>query len=300
MSRPATAALTAVGVLVLLLGLRDMFHTLLHPTGQGRLTGWVLSACWRLSRATGHRAGSAVGPGAMVVVVLLWVALQVTGWALVYLPHVPQGFAYGAGVDPSDYSTVLEAGYVSAVTLTTLGYGDVIPTDPWVRAVSPLEALTGFALLTGGLTWFSQIYPPLSRRRALALELKALADADAEGLGGLDGDPAVVTRVLDRVTTAASQVRIDFVHHAEGFYFQESEPDLSLAHQAGHLLRLRDAALGSPDPSVRRSGRRLSLAVDQLSKVLDDNLLHVGGEPAEVLAAYAREHGHDARVARPR
>src|SRR5690606_25494602 len=161
------------------------FHTLLHPTGQGRLTGWVLSGAWRLSRVTGHRAGSAVGPAAMVAVILLWVALQVIGWAMVYLPHVPDGFAYGAGIDPADYPRVMEAVYVSAVTLTTVGYGDVVATDPWIRALSPLEALTGFALLTAGLTWFSQIYPPLSRRRALALELKGLADTgyadDLEG-----------------------------------------------------------------------------------------------------------------------
>ena len=51
--------------------------------------------------------------------------------------------------------------------------------------IAPLEALTGFVLLTTALAWFAQIYPPLSRRRALALQLHSwrmratVADVDA-------------------------------------------------------------------------------------------------------------------------
>lgn len=290
MSLAAATVLTVGGVLVMLVGLWDMFHTLLHPTGQGRLSSGVLAGAWRLSRATGHRARSAVGPAAMVAVILLWVALQVLGWAMVYLPHVPQGFTYGSGVDPADYHDVVEAAYVSTVTLTTLGYGDVVPTQPWIRAASPLQALTGFALLTAGLTWFTQIYPPLSRRRALALELKGLAETDLAD--DLEVDPAVATRALDTLTAEVGKVRIDFAQHSEGFYFQESDPDLSLVRQVGYLLTLRDAALASSDALVRGSGRRLSLAVEQLSWVLDTDFLHHGGEPGEVFTAYATEHGH--------
>lgn len=288
------AALTVLGIAVVAVGLWDMFHTLLHPTGQGALTTRLLAVSWRLSRATGHGAGSSVGPAAMVAVILVWVVLQVLGWALVYLPHVPEGFTYAAGVDPSDYADVVEAAYLSAVTLTTLGYGDVVATNPWIRALSPVEALTGFALLTAGLTWFTQIYPPLSRRRALALELNGLADT--RFADELDADPAVVTRVLDTLAAEVTKVRIDFAQHNEGFYFQESEPDLSLATQVTYVLLLRDRALRSPDAVVRASGRRLALAVEQLSTVLDDAFIHSGGEPADVFAAYAAEHGRASRT----
>ncbi len=286
------AALTAVGIVVLVVGLRDMFHTLLHPTGQGRVSGWVLAGMWAASRASGHRLGSAIGPAAMVAVILLWVALQVLGWALIYLPHVPDGFVYSSGVDPGDYFAVLEAVYLSTVTLTTLGYGDVVATDPWIRVVSPLEALTGFALLTAGLTWFSQIYPPLSRRRALALELKGLADTSyADNLR--QTEPTVLTRVLDALVVDVGKVRIDFAQHSEGFYFQERDPDLSLARQVSYLLRLRDEAVEVPDAAVRRSGQRLAVAIEQLSGVLDANFVGTGQGPAQVFAAYATEHGHE-------
>ncbi|MGC5583157.1 MULTISPECIES: potassium channel family protein [Ornithinimicrobium] len=286
---------TVAGIVVIVIGLHDMFHTLLHPTGQGRLSRLVLVGAWRISRATGHRLGSTVGPLAMVVVILLWVLLQLLGWALIYLPHVPEGFMYSSGVDPSDYPDVLEAVYLSAVTLSTLGYGDMVATDLWIRTAAPLQALTGFALLTAALTWFTQIYPPLSRRRSLALELKGLADSDwAQSVDA--EDPAVLSRVLDTLAAEMLKVRIDFAQHSEGFYFQEREPDFALARQLPYALQLRDVALASSQTVVRRSGRQLSLAIEELSSELDDNFLHTGGDPEKVFAAYAADHGQEPRA----
>ncbi len=286
--------MTVAGIVVIGLGLHDMFHTLLHPTGQGRLSRMVLAGMWRVSKATGHRLGSTVGPLAMVVVILVWVLLQLLGWALIYLPHVPEGFMYSSGVDPSDYPDVVEALYLSAVTLSTLGYGDMVATDLWIRTASPLQALAGFALLTAALTWFTQIYPPLSRRRALALELKGLADSDWADSAD-DADPAVLTRVVDTLAAEVIKARIDFAQHTEGFYFQERDPDLALVRQLPYALCLRDAALASSEAVVRRSGRQLALAIDQLTSELDDNFLHTGGDAQEVLVAYAADHHHEPR-----
>ena len=287
--------LTALGIVVVVAGLMDMFHTLLHPSGQGRLSRLVLSAVWRVSKATGHRAGSAVGPAAMVAVVLLWVVLQAAGWALIYYPHIPGGFMYSSGIDAAAYSDAVEAVYVSVVTLSTLGYGDVVATDPWIRVASPFEALTGFALLTAALTWFTQIYPPLMRRRALAQELKGLADADyAETVGPIE--PAIASRVLDSLQADLTKISVDFTQHTEGFYFQESNPDLSLARQLPYALRLRDAAMARSEPAVRLSAQRLSSALEQLGSEIKDDFVGTGEHPGEVFAAYAAEHGQSTRA----
>lgn len=114
-------------------GLRDMYHTLLHPGGKGALSHAVPSVLWRISRATGHRFGAVLGPGAMRAVVLLWMLWQGTGWALLYLSHVPEGFLYSSGMEPARYNDFAEALYVSLVVLATPGSGDVVATDPWVR-----------------------------------------------------------------------------------------------------------------------------------------------------------------------
>jgi hypothetical protein len=52
----------------------------------------------------------------------------VVGWALVFLPQMPQGFNFAPGLDPSQHSGFLDAIYVSLVNLTSLGYGDITPS----------------------------------------------------------------------------------------------------------------------------------------------------------------------------
>jgi hypothetical protein len=192
-------------------------------------------------------------------------------------------------VNPVDYPDALDALYISLVTLATLGFGDVVATDPWVRLATPLEALTGFALLTAALTWFTQIYPPLSRRRSLALELKALSD-----VGYADGiareDPVTVARVLDGLAAEVAKARIDFTQHGETYYFQEEDPDLSLARQLSYALELRDRAAASPSPEVCTSARRLGLALEQLGQKLREEFVSTGTTPEEVFAAYATDH----------
>ncbi|MEX5236682.1 potassium channel family protein [Kocuria arenosa] len=261
--------LTLLGIAIVVVGLWDIYHSLLHPSGTGAVGGRAQSGVWWMSRRTEHRFGSAVGPGSMISVVVLGVLLQGVSWALVSLPHVPGGFTYSPGVDPLDCPDVVDALYVSLVTLVTLatpGFGDVVATDPWIRLATPLEALTGFALLTAALTWFTQIYPPLSRRRSLALELKSLAEVDyADGIA--EKDPVTAARVLDGLTAEVSRAR-----------------------QLAYALDLRDRAAASSAPPVRTGAGRLDLALEQLARKLREDFVSSGEAPEEVFAAYAADH----------
>ena len=49
---------------------------------------------------------------------------------------------------PEGARTGAEMVYYSFVTLTTLGYGDIVPVSPSARALATLEALTGQLYLT--------------------------------------------------------------------------------------------------------------------------------------------------------
>lgn len=287
--------LTVLGVVIVVAGVRDIYHSLLYPSGKGALSQAVMAAVWRASKATGHRFGSAVGPAAMVAAVVLWVAMQGMGWALIYAPHIPGGFVYSSGMDPARYHDFVEALYVSLVTLATLGFGDVVATDPWVRMAAPLEALAGFALLTAALTWFTQVYPPLSRRRALALDLKGLADTGyAELLPRLD--PVSAARVLETLASDVHKIRVDFTQHTESYYFQEEDPDLSLARHLPYALTLHDAAAASPAPELQAGAGLLDLALDQLAAKLRDGFVDAGEGLHEVFAAYAHDHGRAPRT----
>jgi voltage-gated potassium channel Kch len=55
--------------------------------------------------------------------------------------------------------------YFSFVTLTTTGYGDIVPLHPYARSLANIEAVIG------------QLYPATLLARLVTLELKSRPDA---------------------------------------------------------------------------------------------------------------------------
>ncbi len=279
-----------VGVVLIAVALNDVFHTLLRPASTGRLTTLVFRAMWSLSRRRGPLTIG--GPLTILATIGVWIALVALGWALIYLPHVPDGFTY-SGVDPDDYHPFLEALTYSLVALTTLGLGDAVPTDPVIRLLSPLEALTGFALLSAAVSWFLQLYPALARRRALAIELTSL---HSSGLSGLPAavSPGYAASVVSSVARAFAEVTADLVQNTEIFYFTERDERLSASRATGYAMELRDTATRSDDPDLHAAGVLLAHVLDELARVLTDQYPHVTGESTDdVLRAVAGSHGHD-------
>ncbi|MFH8771115.1 potassium channel family protein [Streptomyces sp. NPDC017958] len=209
---------TLVGAAVVLIILRDVFHTLWHPTRHGGLSRVVMSLLWRLStrgRESSRTAGLA-GPVGMVTVVATWACAVAVGWALVYWPHMPEAFSYSPTLKASEHSGPVDALYLSLVTVATLGLGDIAPSADWLRIVAPLEALVGFALLTATVSWILGIYPALARRRALALRISQLRRADPTA-----GQPAsdVGAAVLGQLAADIARTCVDFLQYPESYYF---------------------------------------------------------------------------------
>ncbi|MBC7633588.1 MAG: two pore domain potassium channel family protein [Flavobacterium sp.] len=277
---------SGLGAVMVVLVLRDIFHTLGHPGFQGRLSRVVLGTTWRVSR--GRRMAGLAGPLAMLTVIGVWGLLAVVGWALVYLPHLPGGFTFASGRAAGDTNPVLDALYISLVTISTLGLGDAIPVSGWLRVANPLEALFGFALLTVAVSWVLQIYPALTRRRVLSIRLMLLRRADT--LDHLDSSWAA--GVLEGLATSIVGVRVDLSEYAETYYFREDEMEASLAATLGYAAELARAGSVSPRSDVKHASTILTCALDDLAHVLDDRFLHVGGLLPEVIDAFALDHGH--------
>jgi len=125
----AIASIT-FGVVIIVVSWYDVFHTLLNPSGRGTLSRLVFAGSWRASRRWG-RAGGIVGPASIVIVLGSWAGLQIIGWAFIYLPSLPADFVYGPGINGEAFVPVIEALYFSAATLTTLGFGDLVPNQQW-------------------------------------------------------------------------------------------------------------------------------------------------------------------------
>jgi hypothetical protein len=280
---------TVLGAAIVVYGLSEIFLTLVHPHARGRLTRGIVAGIWHLTSRFGRRARAASGPVAAISVVLTWTAIQAIGWALIYLPHVPDGFLYSDGIDPALYPDLLEALYFSLVSLSTLGFGEVVPTEPVVRLLSPLQAVTGFALLTGGATWLLQLFPTLARRRSTALYLTLLGRAGyPEQLGEMDGSAAA--GVLHTVAQQIASVRVDLSQSPESYYFREGEAPASLGHALPVAQALADAAATSPGSALRLAGTVLDEALEELSGCLRDDFGARGDSRSDIMASFARDH----------
>ncbi len=86
-----------------------------------------------------------------------------TRWALwTVLVAVLFGLAYTqVDLDYGDHRTFLSAMYFSVVTLTTLGYGDVLPVSPAAQVLTVAEVVLGYVALGGLLSIFAS---KMSRR----------------------------------------------------------------------------------------------------------------------------------------
>lgn len=285
--------LSTVGAVVVLVALWDVFHTLWHPKGFGRLARCIFGlAWWTTARVLPRHTRRLAGPIAIVGTVGLWTVMLVVGWALVYLPHVPHGFAFSSSLQPERSSDLVIALYLSFVTLTTLGFGDVTPTDPVLRMLVPVEALLGFVLLTAAISWVLQVYPALGRRRTVAHHLMLTGSRRSLGLVE-SGSASFAGRTLEGATDGIVQVETDLLQYSESYYFLEEDRRRSLAVALPHALELVDAGRRSPAPEVRLAADVLADAVDSLARLLDEAYLHTEGTTSDVLAAYADDHRID-------
>lgn len=281
-----------VGSLLVVVVIRDVFHTLFHPIGHGSIAPQVMKFVWWLLRLfhPDRRIASLTGPLGIALVVLTWGALAVLGWAMLYFAQMPGGFAYSSELNPAERHGVFDSLYLSLVTIGTLGFGDIVPTSPFLRLLVPLEALFGFMLLTAAVSWVLQIYPALHRRRVLALQLSTLREARrAQPDLGIDSIP---TDVLTGLAAAIVEARNDFTQYGATYYFRDLEADASLAFSLEYATQLADAAEGSAHPQTRLAGALMSAAVDSLAGLLDDEFLQLGGDTEAVIRAYAADHRH--------
>ncbi len=287
---------TAVGAVLVLVALRDIFHTIWHPTGRGGLSRRLMAAVWRVGRRRGA-LGPLAGPLAMVVVVLAWVLLILLGWALVYWPHLPDGFVFGSNLDPASRAGPLDAVYLSTVTLATLGFGDIVPAADWLRLAVPIQALIGFALITAAVSWVLQVYPALTRRRALAVRVSLLRRVDTPALVA-DPQSGLAAPLLQDLAIGLAQLRVDLTQYAETYYFRDGDADASLPAMLGVVLDLSERARRAPGADTRYAGELLATAVGDYLHVVNEHFLRIGGSTRAIASAYAHDHGQEVAGAR--
>jgi len=181
------------GIVCLFAVLFDAFQTIILPrraSGRYRLTRIFYLLTWspwvfitkRLHDARKRESAfSYYGPMSLIFLLVVWAAVMVVGFALIYYalgsPFIDS--AQGPGF-PSDL-------YVSGTTIFTLGLGDVTPRNPWARELVILEAGTGLGFLAVVMGYFPVLYSAFSRREVSI----SLLDARA-------GSPPTATEMMRR------------------------------------------------------------------------------------------------------
>jgi hypothetical protein len=268
--------LTLAGALLIAVTLRDIFETLFHPQGKGVIGRAIAHGVWAAAHLL-HRRGSGqplyAGALAYVFVLASWTAMLAFGWALVFLPHLPEGFHFDSGLEPSEHDTLLDAIYISLTNLTSLGYGDISPEDTVLRVLGPIETLFGLGLLTASISWLVSIYNALSRRETLEHEVHLLREAEKD----LDeplaaAEPELLERMLSSFSTQTIAVRRDLIHLPITHYFQSAEERRTREELRAFLRELIDQANDESRPvALRLQADMLSRALDDFERTLDEH-----------------------------
>jgi hypothetical protein len=154
-----------VGLVLVAVVLRDTFETIILPrrvSGRVRVSKIFYQVTWRPVAAIGRRMPpgdrretflSTYGPISLILLIILWGILLVTGFALLL---------WAAGFDAT-----ISGGnnlYVSGTTFTTLGIGDFTPKTDLARLLTVVEAATGFGFLAVVISYLPVLYQSFSRR----------------------------------------------------------------------------------------------------------------------------------------
>jgi hypothetical protein len=287
---------TVLGVLLIALALRDIFDILFHPLGRGMIARRIVRGIAAVARRSPRDSGTLgllAGPLSYVAVVGTWATLLAVGWALVFLPHLPQGFNFDPALDPAAHSGFLDALYVSLVNLTSLGYGDISPQSPLLRILGPVETIFGLGLLTASISWLISIYGAISRRDSLAHEVLLTKEAE-ERLGEklADADPALLETMLAGFAEQLIRARRDLIHFPIVHYFRTEDEERALAGLLPFLGSLADEAGEEDRPhSLRVRAEILRMAIDDFAETLRVRLQLPGGSTDETLRHYQSDHG---------
>lgn len=178
-----------LGTGLVLLVAYDVYATILHARARSGPVGETLnSIAWRaarfvafrLPRQRRHKTLNMVGPLLLPLLLIIYLLLLVSGFALIYYAHMPAQFV----VEPEAAShPFIESIYFSGITLTTVGYGDIAPHTPAMRLVALIESASGFALISLAVTYLITVYSALERKRAVALSFYHQAEEGADVAG---------------------------------------------------------------------------------------------------------------------
>lgn len=171
------------GIFVVILVLYDLFQTVVLPRPtpitfrpSGRMVALLYALTWRVSVWLPKRREQILGifaPSIAVALLTYWAVGLIVGYGLILS-------ALRTQIQPQPH--IGTALYLSALSLLTLGFSDVIPVGGLARLVVTVEAATGLSLFALIITFLFALFGEFQRREILVVTLSARAGAPPSAL----------------------------------------------------------------------------------------------------------------------
>jgi hypothetical protein len=194
-------------VFVVIFTLRDIFQVVIVPraaTAAFRPSRYLTRYTWRAWPRVAYRMYAnadrredflaTFAPFNLVLILVVWVALLVTGWGL---------FFYGIRAQLSHADMTFGAAvYYAGASLLTIGYGDIVAITTFARIMSLVAAASGLGTVAVVTSYLFATFGSFQTRERFVVTLASRAGLPPSGLGlleihaqaGLRDDLAAVLR----------------------------------------------------------------------------------------------------------
>ena len=245
--------LTLLGALLIAVTIWDVFITVFSASGAGVLTDRFVRALWSTllwvhRRRAIHGLLALTDPFVLAASIALWYLLLGLGIYLLLVAHT------GAVVhaQSGERATLLEQLYFVSTTISSLGYGDLIPSRLPFTLISTLATTLATTIITVALSYVLSVLNAAIDRRTLAQAVFGLGTSSAQILdhaqlhdahGSMKNHLMALSSQIDRA--ALRQLAYPVVK-----FFHSPRPELSPARA---LLLLSDTCfLAANLPEERR------------------------------------------------
>ncbi|GAB2798289.1 ion channel [Halomonas shantousis] len=277
-----------MGTLLILFVAYDCTRTTLSASSSGPLTNRLSKGTWSVlmayhRRRPHHSLLGAAGTWVTLTLIFCWLSLTWLGWWLVFCGD-PQAVVNSTSMATA---SLIERAYFVGYTITTLGYGDLVPNTSLYQILCFLAAGNGFLLFTLSITYAIPIVSAATQKRQLALSINALGHDPLEIIrqGADDGSFQSLCNQLQQVQSSivgSSQQHLAYpiLHY---FHSEETNSALPLA-----LARL-DEALSmilfscTSLPSTSRSQMAITQrSIDEFLHTLESAFVHPTREAPDI------------------
>ncbi|MHB8178684.1 MAG: potassium channel family protein [Vulcanimicrobiaceae bacterium] len=174
------------GAVIVWVTLSDVFKSAIVPreVDHHRVSALISTFLWRIWRRRAdliHESGrreyflGTYAPFQMIFVLMLWVALLIVGYGLIF-------FALRTQLHPQPIS-LWAALYFAGTSLLTIGFGDIVGQTGLARLVSLVDGASGLGVVAVVTSYLFAVFGAYQRREAFVVVLRARAGTPPSGAG---------------------------------------------------------------------------------------------------------------------